>query len=212
MCSEYTREEEYSIADKLQKIHNCKIIKNELPPYTLFLAKDIGRITKLKNIRTTIQFYTDTMAKIIKYKTNGGIQNCKFLTFLGLLRLFVSFRNCHEVISTINSVGIEIHRIKFTCIESDSIGFIQKTFRGEKMVEQFRVNNYSIDLYFPDYKLAIECDEKHHNSRRESDKIRENFIKNELQCHFIRYSPEKKDFDMSVTLNEIYTYIKNYNS
>jgi very-short-patch-repair endonuclease len=35
------------------------------------------------------------------------------------------------------------------------------SFRNEEMIEQYTVLKYRIDLYFPRYKLAIECDEHH---------------------------------------------------
>ena len=33
------------------------------------------------------------------------------------------------------------------------------------MIEQYHVDGYRIDLYFPEYKLAIECDEFGHRDR-----------------------------------------------
>ena len=32
--------------------------------------------------------------------------------------------------------------------------------------KQYKCNNYRIDLYFIDYKLAIECDELQHNHNK----------------------------------------------
>ena len=45
------------------------------------------------------------------------------------------------------------------------------TFEGENMQTQYSVLEYKIDLYFHDYKLAIEIDEKVHKDRNTSDEI-----------------------------------------
>ena len=38
-------------------------------------------------------------------------------------------------------------------------------YEGEDMETQYQVLNYRIDLYFHEYKLTIEIDEKGHNNR-----------------------------------------------
>ena len=40
-----------------------------------------------------------------------------------------------------------------------------QTFNGEEMIHQFGVGKCRVDLYFPKYKLAIECDEFDHRDR-----------------------------------------------
>ena len=42
---------------------------------------------------------------------------------------------------------------------------IKDTFEGEDMQTQYTVIGYRIDLYFHEYKLAIEVDELGHNDR-----------------------------------------------
>ena len=44
-------------------------------------------------------------------------------------------------------------------------------FEGENMQTQYSVLEYRIDLYFHDYKPAIEVDEKGHKDRNINDKI-----------------------------------------
>jgi very-short-patch-repair endonuclease len=79
------------------------------------------------------------------------------------------------------------------------------------MIEQYSVNLYKIDLYFVDYKLAIECDENQHNreTNKDKDKLREENIKKIIEdIYFIRYSPFNKDFNIYKVFNEIFTYIR----
>ena len=57
---------------------------------------------------------------------------------------------------------------------------------GYKIIRQHRVNGYFLDGYCKELNLAIEVDEKWHKKRKEEDTIRENNIKNELNCDFLR--------------------------
>ena len=55
--------------------------------------------------------------------------------------------------------GKNVHKHKYMSKENDSIEIIIETFNGEEMIRQFHIGKYRIDLSFPAYKLAIECDE-----------------------------------------------------
>ena len=53
------------------------------------------------------------------------------------------------------------------------------------MIDQYTVDNYRIDLYFPKHKLAIECDEFDHSDRDiEYEVKRQNNIEEKLGCTF----------------------------
>jgi len=78
------------------------------------------------------------------------------------------------------------------------------------MIQQYKVKQYFIDLYFPEYKLGMECDENKHDRKliKNYDMDRENNIKNEIKdMYFIRYEPDKKDFNIFNVINKIYKYI-----
>ena len=49
---------------------------------------------------------------------------------------------------------------------------IKDAFRGEDMWIQYTVLSYRIDLYFYEYKLAIEIDELGHNDRNTDYEIK----------------------------------------
>ena len=54
------------------------------------------------------------------------------------------------------------------------------------METQYQILNYRINLYFHDYKLAIEVDERGNKDRNEDyERQREDLIKKELNCIFI---------------------------
>ena len=53
-------------------------------------------------------------------------------------------------------------------------------------IEQYKVNNYKIDLYIPKYNIAIEIDEEEHKYKRDYDKIKQKYIEKQIHCKFIR--------------------------
>ena len=102
-------------------------------------------------------------------------------------------------------LGINVNHILNTRKEQDSIHAILKTFKGENMLTQYSVGTYRIDLYFPDYKLAIECDEYDHSDRdQEYEQTRQHYIEDKLGCKFIRYNPDSKNYNIFNVLNKIY--------
>lgn len=94
--------------------------------------------------------------------------------------------------------------------EQSELDKILKVFKNEKIELQFFVDGFRIDLYFVDYKLAVECDENNHKDRSILYEIkREAVIKEKLKCKFIRFDPDDKDYDSFVIIGLIYDYIKN---
>ena len=94
------------------------------------------------------------------------------------------------------------------CIENQTIGFIENSFKGIiECKRQYFIDKYRVDLYFPSYKLVIECDENNHNDRDSvKEKIREDYILS-LGNKIVRYNPNINDFDLSNVLREIHKII-----
>ena len=65
---------------------------------------------------------------------------------------------------------------------------VMSSLEGESMKTQFHVLGYRVDLYFHDYKLAIEILKK---KKRKSEEKRQKTIEQELDCTFIRIDPHK---------------------
>lgn len=204
-----SKELELTIAANIDKYTNngCRIIRNEDAPYVLFCLVDIGKIVGIKNIRENNLLCNDKL--LAKSMTPGGIQQLIYITYTGLLKILTKSRK-RPAYEFANAIGLDIKIISFVCIEASSIEQIITTFKGEEMMEQYRVENYIIDLYFPKYKLAVECDEKPHNHTIHAikDSARENHIGSLLNCTFIRYKPYEKDFNIFNLLNKIFTHIR----
>ena len=106
------------------------------------------------------------------------------------------------------SLGFKLHYV-INCKEQTVFESIKDAFEGENMQTQYSVLGYKIDLYFHEYKLAIEVDELGHNDRNIDYEIqRQKAIEKELGCVFVRINPDEKDFNIFKAINEIYRHIK----
>ena len=86
---------------------------------------------------------------------------------------------------------------------------ILSSYQGEIMQTRFNILGYRNDLYFHDYKLAIETDENWPSDRNIDNKIkRQKAIKQELGCQFIRNDPCKEDFVIFRAITEIFRHIE----
>ena len=136
-------------------------------------------------------------------KQNGGQNKISYMlseTAFELLKNTFNLRNRY-IVNVSNSVKcINIGM----CIENQTIGFIENSFNSVlKVKRQHTIGKYRVDLYFIDYKLAIECDENNHDDRDATDeRIREEYILS-LGNKMIRYNPNEPNFDLSNVLKQI---------
>jgi len=92
--------------------------------------------------------------------------------------------------------------------EIDHLEAIERTFSHLKMFKQFKVGRYRVDLYIEEYDLVIECDEYDHKYRDpNAEKTREEFIRRELACYFIRFNPNYKGFSIFSVIGDIHRFI-----
>lgn len=92
--------------------------------------------------------------------------------------------------------------------EQKTIGQIRRAFQHVRAVEQYKVAPYYVDLYFPDYRLAVECDEEGHRRYSQKDeRKRQNYIEQKLNCVFVRYNPDGPNFNIGDVINQIIVLI-----
>ena len=95
------------------------------------------------------------------------------------------------------------------CKEQDTLGQIMQASNGEDMIHRFSVGKCRIELYFPRYNLAIESDEFDHRDRDiEYEVGGQRHIEKLLNCTFVRFNPDAKDFCTLKVVNKIFVQIK----
>ena len=99
------------------------------------------------------------------------------------------------------NLGYNLHDVINTK-EQTVLKSIIDAFEGEYMQTQYSVLDWWIDLYFHDYKLAIEVGELGHNDRNlDQGMERQKAIEKELGCVFITINNDEKNFNIFKAIN-----------
>ena len=71
---------------------------------------------------------------------------------------------------------------------------------------------FRIDIYFTEYFLAVEIDEKGHTDRDLIfEEKRQKALEKKLNCTFIRINTSKENYDADYEASRIQTFISNFN-
>ena len=144
-----------------------------------YCLKDIAKVTMLKNIFTSMNNVTQSEKELVKVKTTGGSQ---MMLFISKIAVKIILSKSRKVIAktVADAFNIELINTHAMTKEQSTIKNIMKAFRNEEMIQQYTVGKYKIDFYFPQYKLAIECDEQFHEKNIEYDSKRQKEIETML--------------------------------
>lgn len=142
------------------------------------------------------------------HKRGGHNKICMYLSDETYELVKNTYNLKHRYIKQINK-DCEYKNIVMS-IENQTIGFLENSFKNiYQMKRQQKIGTYFLDLYFIDYKLAIECDEYGHaDYNKSNEKERENYILNQ-GISIIRYNPNNVNFDLSCVINSILNFIMN---
>lgn len=178
---------------------------------TYYKGNDFASALGYVNVHEAINRNVDVKIKLIDLLKNNKISS-KRLSKINLNNFYITEIGCKKlIIKSTKPNTLEIAKLfgvsifeKVEVIESEIIRKIMKAFSSEKMEYQKKCGKYKIDLYFTKYKIAIECDEDGHNRYNEECEIeRQNFIEEKLECSFLRFNPNAKDFNLYSMLGNI---------
>jgi very-short-patch-repair endonuclease len=132
----------------------------------------------------------------------------------GAIKIAKELRRFEKARFFLEEYGIRIvEKVKMEHHYTDIIVEAIKGFTQYKRSHQVEIKYgeiYKIDLYLPELKLAIECDELGHYSQYEyknNDPIRQDRISNYLGCQFIRFNPEGRGFNIGEVINKVFCLI-----
>lgn len=115
-----------------------------------------------------------------------------------------------DVAHLLNKFNIEITNKKCLTKEQQSLSELADIFKIHNSVFQYPVDSYKLDLYFPDYRLIVECDEDasyHRNEAKEQERM--DYINIKLKTtdeNWIRFKPDDKDFKLSNLIKAVNTF------
>ena len=185
-----------------------KVVNNE--PW--FLAADIAKALAVKDTSRMIDNarVKENEKNIFPNKTRGGEQKQIFVTRLGLKKVLANSKKANAA-QLSESLGLEM--CIYIKVEASHIGNIRKAFKDILSIDEYAVGKYNVDLYFPSLNLVIECDQNNHNHyNRQTEKERENYIKDKLGCTFIRFNPDEPGFMIGDVIYKISKFIQKHKS
>ena len=130
-----------------------------------------------------------------------------FLSRQGLLYVINKCRKqTPDLINLTKCLETELHKNKWFCKEQEPLGQSMQVFNEEEIIHQFSIRKYRIELYFPNYKLAIECDEFDHLDRDIEYKLgRQKHVE---KLHLCKIFPDAKEFCILEVVNKVFVQIK----
>ncbi len=195
----------------------------------IFIIEDEIDETKFtKNLEELLPFFESYKHKIVEFVKNNFTQNIDYfikkvnndkkegrgghnkIDYLLTEKTFELTKNTYNlkhkyVPNLLNNLDTMMS------IESRTVGWVENSYKGVvKTKRQKTIGTYYVDLYFPDYKLIIECDENDHKNRNQKEELeRQNYLVSKGYS-IIRYDPNDKNFDGSIVMRYIHKYIHNY--
>ena len=151
-----------------------------------------------KTIKRFMAAQPDTASKIVYTRICGKGQRTPTVAAEESRRIIasipagarVSTAQKHKVLQV---VDMEAQMRQY--IEPDIMEGVTRAFAHLRPSKQFPIGSYRIDLYFPEQKLAVECDEYGHNQYNDiKEAVRQQFIQEQLQCRFHRFNPHSIGF------------------
>lgn len=169
-----------------------------------FNLSDVCKILGLRNVSASKSQIKNN--KMMMLETTDRMNRKQLATFIdenGALQLIAKSRK-QEAIKLAEKLNLKIMGVLALTKEQQTLGIIQNSFKHLEQKPQHKVGNYIIDLYFPELKLAIECDENGHFSYSHKDDLRrQRYIEECLGCNFIRFNPDKIGFEIGQVINQI---------
>jgi very-short-patch-repair endonuclease len=207
-----------------KKNQKIKIVGTYEDPY--FCGKDVCEILEYKYIKQALREHVkEKHKKDLRLLSNevGGIpnsfgsNNLKNLTYHsgkavyiskeGLISLLLRSKRANAPLvaeKLSDALGLDIKMFLVASKEQNTIGSLIQSFSHLKPRQQFSIGKYRIDLYFPNQKVAVECDEKGHTDRDPIyEQQREEFIREQLNCKFFRFNPDCKTFNIFTTIQKL---------
>lgn len=95
-------------------------------------------------------------------------------------------------------------------VESDTISIIIHALEGFLTVfkKQHYVDGFRVDLYLPEIKVVVECDERGHSHHSQwEEEYREAAISEKLGCTFVRYNPDEPGFNIGRVINTLFKMV-----
>ena len=215
--SDSDTDNESDIMSNKKELANYSYISNGLY-FEYFVGYEITALLGYKNPAKTIN---DNISKCnrLEFRDYPGVKEPELdprtilITRDGAIEILIKTRKriSPDVLHILKRFGIDTTNSKCLTKEQQTLSALTNSFKTEKFEDQFKVGRYYLDLYFPEYKIVVECDENGHADRKPDDeRKRMDYVNEKLGLtddNWIRFNPDAKDFDVSKVIGKIYMRI-----
>ena len=191
--------------------------KDKWPKTDGELAALLG--VKYNSIRARLHHLKNELKKgedylIVGHHSSNG-RPIRGWTKQGAIKLAKSFKRSEKVVAFLREIGERPNyelpaEPKYLSIIEAAVGNLTQ-YKRHYSVRIYKPGYYylyEIDLYFPDLKIAVECDEYGHSSTPAyEDEFRQREIEQTLGCEFIRFNPHEPNFNIGHCINRIFQAI-----
>jgi very-short-patch-repair endonuclease/prophage antirepressor-like protein len=204
------------MSDK-KELANYSYISNGLY-FEYFVGYEIAALLGYKNPKDVISKNISKCNRL-EFRDYPGVKEPELdprtilITRDGAIEILIKTRKriSPDILHILKNFGIETTNRKCLTKEQQTLSALTNSFKTEKFEDQFKVGRYYLDLYFPEYKIVVECDENGHADRKPyKERERMDFVNEKLGLtddNWIRYNPDAEDFDISKVIGKIYTRI-----
>ena len=193
------------VSDKKELV-NYSYISNGLC-FEYFIGYEIASLLGYKNPKDVIS-KSISKCNRLEFRDYPGIKEPELdprtilITRDGAIELLIKTRKrlTPDVLHIFKEFGIDTTNRKCLTKEQQTLSAIANAFKIEKIEDQFKIGKYYLDLYFPEYKIVVECDENGHADRKPyKERERMDYVNKEFDIddtHWMRYNPDEHDFDI----------------
>ena len=186
--------------------------------FEYFIGYEIASLLGYKSPKDTITHNVSKSNQMI-FRDYPGVKEPSqdprviLITRDGAIELLIKTRKrlTPDVLHIFKEFGIDTTNRKCLTKEQQTLSAIANAFKTEKIEDQFKVGSYYLDMYFPEYKIVVECDENGHADRKPyKERERMDYVNKEFDIddtHWMRYNPDEHDFDISKIIGRIYNRI-----
>jgi len=214
--SKFENNEDEEDEDEEKKIFTYSYFSNGL-----FFEYFVGfQITTLLGYKNAVQTLINVSKQNkLEFRDYPGVKKpildpkTILITQDGAIELLIKTRKriSPDVLHMLKEFGISTTNRKCLTKEQQTLSAIANAFKTEKIEDQFKIGSYYLDMYFPEYKIVIECDENGHADRKPyKERDRMDYVNKEFDIEdssWIRFNPDEYDFDLSKVIGRIYNKI-----
>jgi very-short-patch-repair endonuclease/prophage antirepressor-like protein/transposase len=211
------------IKTETEIISNCEEKNRELTTYfyisnylyfEYFVGYEIASLLGYKNPAEVIKNNVSKSNQII-FRDYPGVKipdldpRTILITAEGAIEILIKCRKIitPDVLHILKKFNIDTTNKKCLTKEQQTLSAISDAFKTYKIEDQYKVGKYYLDMYFPVFKIVIECDELGHADRKPwKERERMDFVNSELgidDSNWIRFNPDEYGFDVIAVINKI---------